>query len=41
VTQLGGTKLVNLLTGEEIFSVNNVFTVPFDGLSGVFYFVVE
>jgi len=41
VTQLGGTKLVNLLTGEEIIAVNNVFTVPFNGLSGVFYLVVE
>jgi len=40
-TELGGTKLINLLTGEVIFADNHVFTVPFSGLSAMFYLVTD
>ncbi len=40
-TELGGTRVINLLTNEVIYPVNHVFTIPFDGLSGMFYLVTD
>lgn len=40
-TELGGQKLLNLLTGEEIYPVNHVFTISFEGLSGTFYLISD
>ncbi len=40
-SDVGGTTIINLITGEEIFAVDGIFTITLSELSGSFYLVEQ